>query len=586
MKMIFRYLRVYWGSITLVMGLKLTAAFAELMLPYILEHMIDVVVPEGNINSIFLWGLLMVLSAVVTWQLNMNSNRQAVNNAHNVSYDVRRDLFNKTIYLSGRQFDGFTLPSLTSRMTSDSYNVQNFVRAFQTLCVRAPIMLLGGIVVTMTMDPVLSGILCAMVPVLLTVVVTISRKGIPLYEKVQQRLDDVVRAMRENISGIRVIKALSKTEYEKRRFHGYNKDMAETDIHTGTFMAIPGPFMQLSLNIGLTLVVFVGALRVDSGAMKPGVILAFLTYFNIILQSIMAINRMFMMISKASASGDRIDAVLRTEPDLQPVADTETREDLPYIHFSHVNFRYQSAESDGNFNGQEQEQVLSDISFAIGKGESLGIIGPTGCGKTTIINLLMRFYDPDSGEIFINGHDVRSYSREELHRKFGVVFQNDMVFNDTLRNNIDFGRGLTDEQLRSAIEDAVAAEFIDAIPEGLDYEAAIKGANLSGGQKQRLLISRALAAKPEILILDDSSSALDYKTDAQLRSAIFGNYQDATVVMVAQRVSSIMGMTNILVMDNGRCIGYGPHEHLMKTCDTYRNIYQTQMGSMDGKEGL
>jgi ATP-binding cassette subfamily B protein len=216
----------------------------------------------------------------------------------------------------------------------------------------------------------------------------------------------------------------------------------------------------------------------------------------------------------------------------------------------------------------------------------LGIIGPTGCGKTTIVNLLMRFYDADSGEIFIDGRDVRSYAKEDLHRKFGVVFQNDMVFNDTLRNNIDFGRELTDEQLRSAIEDAVAAEFIDALPDGLEHEAAIKGANLSGGQKQRLLISRALAGNPEILILDDSSSALDYKTDAQLRSAIFGNYEDATVVMVAQRVSSIMGMTNILVMDNGQCIGYGTHEHLLETCTVYRNIYETQMGAMDGKEGL
>ena len=352
MRMIFRYLRVYWGSVVLVMALKLTAAFAELMLPYILEHMIDYVVPQNKVLPICLWGGLMVVSAIITWQLNMRSNRKAVDNAHRVSYDVRRDLFNKTIALSGRQFDTFTLPSLTSRMTSDSYNVQNFVRAFQTLCVRAPIMLFGGIIVTMTMDPVLSGILCAMVPVMLLVVVTISRKGIPLYEKVQQRLDNVVRTMRENITGIRVIKALSKTEYEKQRFHRYNGEMADTDIRTGTFMAIPGPFMQLSLNIGLTLVVFVGATRVNSGAMKPGVILAFLTYFNMILQSIMAINRMFMMISKASASADRIDAVLQTDADLQPVLGLEERKELPFIHFSHVNFRYQSAETDGNFDGQ------------------------------------------------------------------------------------------------------------------------------------------------------------------------------------------------------------------------------------------
>ncbi len=580
MKMIFRYLRVYWGSVVLVMALKLTAAFAELMLPYILEHMIDHVVPQKNVTAICLWGGLMVVSAIVTWQLNMRSNRKAVDNAHRVSYDVRRDLFNKTIQLSGSQFDHFTLPSLTSRMTSDSYNVQNFVRALQTLCVRAPIMLLGGIVVTMTMDPVLSSILCAMVPVMLLVVVTISRKGIPLYEKVQQRLDNVVRTMRENITGIRVIKALSKTEYEKQRFHRHNDEMADTDIRTGTFMAIPGPFMQLSLNVGLTLVVFVGASRVNSGAMKPGVILAFLTYFNMILQSIMAINRMFMMISKASASADRIDAVLQTQPDLQPIFGLEEKSELPFIHFSHVNFRYQRVDTGGDFNGQSQEQVLSDISFSINRGESLGIIGPTGCGKTTIINLLMRFYDADSGDIFIDGRDVRSYDKQELHQKFGVVFQNDMVFNDTLENNIDFGRGLTPDQLRGAVEDAVAAEFIDNLEDGLQHEAAIKGANLSGGQKQRILISRALAAKPDILILDDASSALDYKTDAQLRKAIFTNYTDASVIMVAQRVSSIMGMTNILVMDNGRCIGYGNHEYLMEHCPTYRNIYTYQMGSM------
>lgn len=580
MKMIFRYLSRYWGGVFIVMLAKLIATFAELMLPYILEHMIDHVVPTQNTVAIFLWGGLMVVAAVVAWQINKHSNHKAVDNAHRVSYDVRRDLFNKTISLSGNQFDHFTLPSLTSRMTSDSYNVQNFIRALQTMFVRAPIMLLGGIIVTMTMDPVLSGIMCAMVPIMLLVIVTISRKGIPLYAQVQKRLDDVVRTMRENITGIRVIKALSKTEYEKKRFHQYNADMANTDIRTGSFMAIPGPFMQLSLNIGLTLVVFVGASRVNSGAMKPGVILAFLTYFNMILQSIMAINRMFIMISKASASANRIDAVLQTEADLMPVSGLEEKPELPFIHFSHVDFRYQGADADGDFNGMDQEQVLSDISFSINRGESLGIIGPTGCGKTTIINLLMRFYDPENGEIYIDGRDVRSYDKKTLHQKFGVAFQNDMVFNDTLENNIDFGRGLQPEDLNRAIEDAVAAEYINKLEEGLQYKAAIKGANLSGGQKQRLLISRALAAKPEILILDDSSSALDYKTDAQLRNAIFTGYKDAAVVMVAQRVSSIMGMTNILVMDNGRCIGYGNHEHLMEHCEVYKKIYENQMGSM------
>lgn len=588
MKLIFKYVRTYWKGVALVMALKMTAAFTELMLPYILEHLIDYVVPRGSVRDICLWGGVMVLAACATWQLNLNANRRSVDNAHNVSYDVRRDLFNKTIHLSGSQFDEFGLPSLTSRMTSDSYNVQNFVRSLQTLCVRAPIMLLGGIIVTMTMDRVLSGILCAMVPVLLLVVVIISRKGIPLYRQVQEKLDDVVRAMRENITGIRVVKALSKTDYEIRRFDKCNKAMADSDIRASTFMAVPGPLMRLCLNIGLTLVVYIGAVRVNSGAMRPGVILAFLTYFNMIMQSIMAINRMFMMITKASASANRIDSVLQAGEDLK-VVPSEKREGEDFITFSHVDFSYQGADrpdsTAADFGGAQREKCLSDITFSIKKGESLGIVGPTGCGKTTIINLLMRFYDADSGRIAIDGRDVRSYSKEDLHSRFGVAFQNDIIFNDTLRGNIDFGRELREEDLNKAVEDAMAAEFISQLDAGLDHWADIKGANLSGGQKQRILISRALAGSPEILILDDSSSALDYKTDAMVRKAIFAHHKDAAVIMIAQRASSVMGLTNILVMDNGRMLGYGNHEHLLKTCPAYRDIYETQMGGMDGKEG-
>ena len=582
MKLTFHYIRIYWAGIVLVMALKLTSAFSELMLPYILEHLIDNVVPQGSIGAICLWGAAMILCAVATWQLNLHANQMSVDNAHKVAYDLRRDLFHKTIYLSGTQFDTFGLHSLTSRKTSDSYNVQNFVRTLQTLCVRAPIILLGGIVVTLTMDLALSCILCCLVPILLAVVIGISRKGIPLYNEVQQRLDDVVRAMRENITGIRVVKALSKTEYEKRRFLGYNQAMTRSDMRTSALMAFPGPFMQLCLNVGLTLVVYVGAVRVNSGVMKPGVILAFLTYFNMILQSIMAINRMFMMVSKATASADRIGQVLDAPEDLLVLPEAEAPgDDSAYISFSHVNFSYHTHQGpQEDFSGGAPELCLKDISFQLNRGQSLGIIGPTGCGKTTIVNLLMRFYDPDSGSICIDGRDVRTYPKEELRRKFGVVFQNDVVFQDTLNHNIAFGREVTQAQLRSAIVDAMAAEFIDRLDDGLEHMAQIKGANLSGGQKQRIFISRALAGNPDILILDDASSALDYKTDSLLRKAILEHYQDSATILIAQRVSSVMSMTNILVMDNGACIGYGNHETLLKTCPAYRAIYETQMGSL------
>ena len=575
MKLIFRYMKTFASAIILSMFLKLLATFFELVLPYILEHMIDDVVPSGNMNSVIFWGIAMIFTAVFCWLFNIFANHTAVRNAHLISYRVRKDLFDKTINLSGSQFDAFGLPSLTSRMTSDSYNVQSFAQSFQTLCVRAPIMLVGGIIVTMTIDPVLSMILCIMVPILLTVVFSVSRHGIPLYNKVQTRLDDVTRVLRENITGIRVIKALSKTEYETERFHDINQKMTDQDMSANTFMAIPGPSMQLSLNIGLSLVVLIGAYRVNAGVMKPGVILAFLTYFNLIMMSVMALNRIFMMTSKASASADRIALVLAAKD--EPVIHTDTQPDPSdaYIHFDHVSFSYRRQQSN-----TEMENCLSDIDFIMPKGGTLGIIGPTGCGKTTIINLLMRFYDVSEGAVYINGRDVRSYAKDELHSMFGTVFQNDIVFNDTLRQNILFGRNLSDEQLNNAIEDAQAKEYVSQLKEGLDYEADIKGANLSGGQKQRLLISRALAGNPDILILDDSSSALDYKTDSLLRKAISEHHRDSTLIMVAQRVSSIQNADQILVLEDGRCIGKGTHQQLLDSCEYYRSIYESQMGEL------
>ncbi len=580
-RLILHSMRKYSRKIACSMVIKLLGTVTELMIPYILAHLIDEVVPLGRMELVILWGSLMVLTALLTRQLNVCANRIAIDNAHNVSYDIRQALFTKTANLSGSQFDAFGLPSLISRMTSDSYNIQSCVQALQTLCVRMPMMLLGGIAVTLAMDPVLSSILCVIVPVLIVVILGVSRYGIPLYRRVQERLDEVVRTMREDIDGIRVVKALSKTEYEKNRFARNNDAMTRADIKASTIMAIPGPLMQMCLNIGLTLVVFVGAMRVNSGQIKPGVILAFLTYFNMVMQGVLGINRIFMMISKATASASRLSQVLSVEPDQRVLSLSEAKKPSgdEYIRFEHVNFRY-SAQDDQPEGTAKRDQCLYDISFALRRGESLGIIGPTGCGKTTIVNLLMRFYDVTDGGVFVDGRDVRTYEKDELHRKFGVVFQNDMVFYNTLRENIRFGRNLDEAALMQAVEDAVAAEYIGSLEEGLDYQADIKGANLSGGQKQRLLISRALAGNPDILILDDSSSALDYKTDAALRKAIFERHRTSTTIMIAQRVSSIQSMTHILVMDNGRCIGYGTHEELLKTCPSYLYTYRSQMGAL------
>ena len=570
-------------TVGLVMLIKFLGTFGELMLPYILEHLIDEVVPQRQIWPVIGWGVGMIVLAVFVRQFNVKANRLAVKVAKCSIYEIRRDLFRKSINLSGRQFDEFGLPSLTSRMTSDSYNVQNFIQSIQAMGVRAPIMLFGGIIITLTMDPGLASILCIMAPILITIVLFVSFKGIPLYEKVQKSVDDIVRIMRENITGIRVVKSLSKEDYEMRRFEDTNVKMAHNDRKAGTVMAMPGPIMTLFLNCGLTIVVLIGANRVNDGIIEPGVILAFLTYFNMILMGVMGLNRIFMLMSKANASAKRIEAVVRACEEMTPIPEREAAvpDSDDYIIFDHVDFTYdvsEAEEASEKFAGQIREKCLYDIDFRMKKGDSLGIIGATGSGMTTIINLLMRFYDPNKGHVFVDGKDVRTYDKDTLHRMFGVVFQNDVIFADTLRENIAFGRDVTLEEIRRAATDARAGEFIEAYEDAYDHRAVIHGANLSGGQRQRTLIARALAADPEILILDDSSSALDYKTDAALRKAIRENHGDATTIIIAQRISSIMSLDKILVLDEGRCIGYGTHEELMQSCQMYQDIYKTQMG--------
>ena len=581
MRLLFRAMGRYKEAVAVCILIKLFGTLSELLLPYILEHIIDGVAPLGDLRLAILWGLLMFAAAFVCRQLNVTANRRGIETAHRVSYDIRQELFRKTANLSGSQFDAFSLPSLISRMTSDSYNVQSAVQQLQTLCVRAPMLLIGGVFVTLAMDASLAMILIAMLPVLILVVFAVTVKGLPMYNLVQQKLDAVVRIMRENITGIRVVKALSKTEYEKRRFAQANADMTDSDIAAGTVMAIPSPLMQLCVNSGLALVVLVGAGRVNNGRMEPGVILAFLTYFNMINMGLMGLSRIFMTMSRAGASADRIDQVLQTETDQRVLSEREALSPAgdEFIRFEHVSFRYGEESGDAaDFAGEERENALTDISFALKRGESLGIIGPTGCGKSTIISLLMRFYDAREGGVFVDGRDVRTYGKDELRERFGVCFQNDMVFQDTLRENVRFGRDVDDAAFRVAIEDAIAAEYIDALAGGPDHRAEIRGANLSGGQKQRLLVARALASNPEILVLDDSSSALDYQTDAAMRRAIREHHGDSTLIMIAQRVSSIMGMTRILVMDNGRCVGCGTHQELLETCPAYRETYQLQMG--------
>ncbi|NLH95897.1 MAG: ABC transporter ATP-binding protein [Clostridiaceae bacterium] len=588
MKMILSYLKPYAPRMLLGLTIKFTGTIMDLLIPWILSYTIDDIVPLRDVRLIFSWGGIMFLCAVFAFITNVIANRMASRVARDATEAIRHDLFVKISYMSCGQVDEYTIPSLQSRLTNDTYHIQRMIGMMQRLGVRAPILLLGGIIVTLALEPVLSLTLVLMLPFITLLIWLISKKGIPLFSETQRSIDRLVRTVRENIAGIRVIKALSKTAYEKERFRDVNQEVVNNETKAGVTMALTNPSMNLLLNLGLTLVIIVGAFRINAGLTKSGEIIAFLTYFTIILNAMLSITRMFEMYSKGTASAERIREVLETPDDLV-VGPTDHAANEYHITFENVTFSYHrdktrksaAARNSGTRDdggADERQNTIEDISFALRKGETLGIIGATGSGKSTIIRLLLRLYDPDEGVIRISGTDIRSIPPDELHTKFGVVFQNDILFADTIASNIAFGRDIGMEQIEKAAACAQASEFIEALPLKYEHMLAMKSSNLSGGQKQRLLIARALAADPEILILDDSSSALDYKTDSLLRKALAENFGKTTTIIIAQRISSIMHADRILVLEDGRMLGYGTHEELLENCGVYREIYELQMG--------
>lgn len=567
------YLKPYSKRIALGTVIKIVGTITELFLPWILSYMIDEVAPEKNVARIFLWGAVMLACAVVALLGNITANRMASKVARDTTESMRFDLFDKTLNLSARQTDGFAMPSLVSRLSSDTYNVHNMIGMIQRLGIRAPMLLIGGIVVTFMVEPVLALVLLATMPFLVLLAVLVAKKGTSLYTKLQKTVDTMVRKIRDIYSGIRVIKALFRTEYEKKSFETINKNVSSSETRAGLTTGVTNPIMNLFLNLGMTAVILVGAYRVSAGLTKAGQIIAFMTYFTLMLNAVISVGRIFVMYSKGIASSRRICEVLNAPADLLTEeidleGSSEADSDRAQIRFEHVSFSY-----DGG-------KVLDDVSFSIGKGETFGIIGATGSGKTTIIMLMMRFYDADEGNIYIDGRDIRTFDKKELRRRFGVVFQNDFLFSDTVRNNVDFHRGISDGELEKALKFA-QADFIFGNDEGLNYGLAAKGANFSGGQKQRLLVARALSGEKDVIVLDDSSSALDYKTDAALRKALKENFSDKTIIMIAQRISSVRHADKILVLDNGKAAGLGSDEELRESCPLYGEILRSQGGCSD-----
>lgn len=574
MKMILRLVKPYWRMLTISLTFKSVGALADLFLPWLIAYMIDTEIPRlqgdstSNLNSLYILGGWMVLIAFLGLYLNVAANRKAEMIAALSVKGLRHDLFSKIERLSANQVDQITRPSLISRMTTDTYNMYNATASMQRLGVRAPVLLIGGVLMSLLLDPLLTLIMVAILPLITVIVYFTSRKGIPLYKKSQGYVDLLVRKLREYITGARVVRALSMSEHEMNAFDEANQNTVDAELKANITMAKINPMMNTVMNIGLVLVLVAGAYRIAEGQTEIGKIMAFVTYFTIILNAMMSITRVFVLASRATASAERIDEVLDMPVDMvDGIELIEKNPSLPIIEFRNVYFSYNQKESN-----------LKNISFKLYQGQTLGIIGATGSGKTTIINLLMRFYDVDSGSILFFGKNIKDISQNDLRKRIGVVFQNDLIFADSIFGNIQFNRNaITDEDIETATRVA-QAEFIYEKANEMNHQMAQKGMNLSGGQKQRVLIARAVAGKPDIMVLDDASSALDYKTDMNMRKSLKKELKDTTMIIIAQRISSLRDSDLILLIEDGEILDSGTHQKLMESSEMYQEIAYYQLG--------
>lgn len=575
--MIRRYLRPELALLSFGLTMKLLGSVAELVIPMLLADMLDVVVPTGNRRAIWLQGGLMLLFSLLALVGNIVANQNSARVSSRVTRRIRHDLFTRTLHLSQHQVDRIGIPSLETRLTSDTYHVHQMISRLQRLGVRAPILLLGGLAFTVALDPVLALSLIVLLPFMGIAIYLIARRGRPLYNQLQANVDLLTRRVRETVTGIRIIRALVTERSERARFAGVNQTVSASERRAAYNMALTNPLMTLLLNIGLALVLLIGAWRIDRGLMDFGVIIAFLTYFTIITSSMIAVTRIFAIYNRGISSAERIEEILKLPDEDESMrspaaaAGAASAGSTAAIEFRDVSFSY-----DG------KHDQLEEISFRLEPGQTLGIIGPTGSGKSTLLLLLLGLYPDYRGEIYLDGRENRSWTRRERAELFGATFQNDFLYRDSVRQNVGFARRVTEEDIVRAVADARAADFVAGKAGGLDFELGVRAANLSGGQRQRLLIARALATRPRILILDDASSALDYRTDAELRQALREHYADATSVIVAQRISSIQHADLILLIEDGRIAASGSHAELLAASPAYREIAASQMGAAAG----
>lgn len=581
LRKLLHFLRPYTGLIIITCLLLLCQTIGNLSLPRFLSNIIDNGITAGNMGYILQIGLYMIIAAIITSAVGIAAMYTSARVAMSVGRDLRHAVFEKVESFSLGEFNNLGTSSLITRTTNDVYQVQQLVIMSLRMMIIAPLMAIGGIIMAISTNGTLSLILLISIPVLSLVIFIIGRQTVPLYNQIQTKLDKVNLILRENLTGIRVIRAFNKTKYEETRFKTASLDLTNTAIAVNKLMALLMPGIMIVLNLTTVAILWFGSIKVSNGLLAVGSLIAFIQYVMQIMFSLVMLTMIFVLIPRALASANRISEVLdtlntitdRVDPSSVSKPSSLTR---AHLRFEDVSFAYPGS----------QKPILSHISFEVGPGETLAIIGGTGSGKSTLLNLIPRFYDITSGRILIDGLDIKDYSLTDLREKIGYVPQKNFLFSGSVASNLGFGKeNATENDMTKALTTAQGIDFVSSMPEGTNSPITQGGTNVSGGQRQRLAIARALMKNAEFYLFDDSFSALDFKTDAQLRKALAENITDSAIIIVGQRITSIMHANTILVLDDHTIVGKGTHEELLKNCKTYREIAESQLSKEELEGG-
>ena len=571
MSKVLKYLKKYWYFAVLSPLFMILEVSMDLVQPSLMSRIVDDGIVRQDFGIILNLGIQMLIFTLLGCVGGILSGVFGNLAAQNFSNDLRKDAFAKVMKMSFQQTDKFTVGSLVTRLTNDITACQDFVGMALRMMVRTLMQFIGGIVMVLSINATFGYILLFTLPIQIVVIILVLRKGAPLFSVVQSKLDRVNSVVQENVSGARVVKAYTREDYEYDRFSKANDDLVSTNLRVQKLMALLVPILSILMNASVIAVIYIGGepVRTAAESAQVGSIMAAITYITQILMSMMMIGMMFQQVTRATASASRIREVLEADPVIADGEFTGSTPENGTVEFRNVSFRYPGVQS-GN--------VLSGVNFRVNKGETVAVLGATGCGKTSLVSLIPRFYDATEGEVLVDGVDVREYKLDDLRHKIGFVLQKSELFSETIEQNIRWGDpDATDEEVKRAAEIAQADEFISGFTDGYKDMITEKGSSLSGGQKQRLSIARAIVKNPEILIFDDSMSALDLATDAKLQKTLREKLKGTTVIMIAQRVASVMRADKIAVIDNGTIVAFDNHDNLMKTCDVYRDIYNSQM---------